>query len=131
MLPLTKYAIGVAVVVGVIILLTKWTVPQPTTGVNTEDLVPRLLGQSNEWFAQAEQDENPLLALLHLTIAASKLQTVGSVTSDSKLMTDNQFDIQAFKQKIKALEKTTVAEVNMHCGQLAFPTTEPLNTWFL
>jgi hypothetical protein len=83
------------------------------------DSVEILARQAARWAAAAQQDESPLIALLHANYAAGYLWALLDISTDKEIFDTIGLDISEFKRKIINIQDFATKRVSNICPQFA------------
>lgn len=73
--------------------------------------------QAARWAVAAEQDESPLISLLHANYAAGYLWALRDIATDDEIYNKSGIDITIFKNKIMNVQETATKKVSDVCPQ--------------
>ena len=114
-----KYALLVFFSLAGLLLLSRMPTMSATRGEKiTADQI-RLIGDDvKRLYYMSKQDQNPLLAVLHATIALSKLQTLKIIGPANRISKKLDLDVDALKEEILATHRQKIQEINTKCPSL-------------
>ena len=81
--------------------------------------VKTLLRQSARYTAAAEQDKNPLIALLHANYGTAYLWALRDVASDNDIKTIMNVDIHKYAKKVTDIQDKSSKKVSALCPNMA------------
>ena len=81
--------------------------------------VKTLLRQSARYTAAAEQDKNPLIALLHSNYGAAYLFALRDIASDNDIKAIMNVDIHKFAKKVTDIQDKSSKKVSATCPNMA------------
>lgn len=81
--------------------------------------VKTLLRQSARYTAAAEQDKNPLIALLHANYGAAYLFALRDIANDNDIKTIMNVDIHKFAKKVTDIQDMSSKKVSATCPNMA------------
>ena len=82
------------------------------------------ISQVKYWLYAAQQDSHPLLALLHATIASSKLQTVCLMISATEIQRLLKIDVGPMRESIIAVQQKAMTQMGIVCPALDLQSLE-------
>lgn len=104
------------IALALIILLVGWYL---TSGrrekKSKQDSVNTLLRQAARWSAAAQQDESPIIALLHANYGAGYLWALKDIASDDEIKFATGVDRIVFEGKITAIQDAATKKVTAAC----------------
>lgn len=114
-----KYALIVFVALVGLLILSKLPSLSASRGEKiTVDQI-RLIGDDVKRLSyMSKQDQNPLLALMHATIALSKLQTLKILGPAHRISKKLDMDVDALKEEILVTHRAKIQEINTKCPSL-------------
>lgn len=97
-----------------------------STNNNINDVITTLIRQSSRWSLAAEQDENPLVAVLHANYGAAYLWALKDITTSEKIKEATGVDLIKFENKIKEIQDKTTTKLAKLCPEYAGESDEYL-----
>ena len=77
--------------------------------------IKTLLRQCSRWAVAAEQDESPLISLLHANYAAGYLWALKDIATEEEIKSVSSVDIQEFEKKITDVQDKSTKAVTAVC----------------
>jgi len=115
-----KYALVIAGIILALIVLSKFTFKPRSAGPNA-DQCRKLVDESKHWHATAQQDSNIVMALVHITTALAKMNTLFGIVSPADAMRLTHVDVEMLKKKIQAYHNKVIAGFEEAAPHLALP----------
>ena len=84
---------------------------------NKTKIIQTLVRQAARWAVAAQQDESPLIALLHANYAAGYLWALRDIATDIEIHENTGLDMHLFKNKIIAVQEMATKKVSSICPQ--------------
>ena len=82
-----------------------------------DDNIKNLTRQAARWSLASQQDESPLISLLHANYGAGYLWALKDIASDKEIKNVTNIDILKFKQKITDAQDEATMKVTKACPQ--------------
>ena len=115
-----KYSLIVFAVILFLLVLSKLPGLSVSRGEKvTVDQIRAIGDEARRLFYISKQDQNPLLSLLHATIALSKLHTLKMVGPSHRISKKLDIDIDALKEEISSYHRKKIQEINTRCPTLS------------
>ena len=76
-----------------------------------------LVRQAARWSAASQQDESPLVALLHANYGAGYLWALKDIATDQEIHESTGIDVLEFKQSITDVQDEATKQVSKACPQ--------------
>lgn len=117
----TKYSLIIFAVLFVVVLMTKWSGPtKPKTGPSDPG-AEKFASDAKQYHFMAKQDQNPILSLLHLCVAATSLKNLTTVVPSDRIALQHNVDMMSMKSEFKTLQTEIVREINTVCPKMTIP----------
>lgn len=87
-----------------------------------------LVRQSARWSLAAEQDENPLIAVLHANYGAGYLWAIKDIATSEDVKKATGIDLKKFERKIVSIQDDTTKKMAKLCPKYAGDSDEFLST---
>ena len=115
-----KYGLIVFVIILSLLVLSKLPGLSVTRGEKVTIEQIRALGEeAKRLYYMAKQDQNPILSLMHATIALSKLHTLKIVGPIDRISKKVDINIDALKEEIVTFHRVKIQEINKKCPSLS------------
>lgn len=98
-------AAGVVVVIIVISIVSRISMSWTGSTPDTIDKASRILRAASQWSVTAEQDKNPVLALMHNTTAKTYVNALREMLPDAEIANALKVDAKDMLQKIEKMEQ--------------------------
>lgn len=85
---------------------------------NKNDVIKTLVRQAARWSLAAEQDENPMIAVLHANYGAGYLWALRDIATDDEIKDAANIDILKFRDKITNVQDESNKRIISMCPQL-------------
>lgn len=110
----TKYALITFTIILIIIMLSKFTGKTKKSNIIGSSSVNlrTVADKTNKYWNLAKQDQNPIISLIHVTLASGSLDTLTSFMSHDALEKDYSIDVMDMRKKMTKLNKEIMAEIN-------------------
>ena len=84
------------------------------------------------WYFSSQQDENPIIKLVHTTVAICKLASlVRASKGDANVLRDYNLDSQKLRSNLRDLQSSALTQINRDCPNFALPEGAVLDAdWF-
>ena len=105
------FSLGDAIFILVMMLLSRQT-PKIT---NRDRLIKQLVRQTARWSVASEQDESPLISLLHANYGVAYASIMRDVATDDEIKSIAGIDIIDFQQKISDIQDKATRKVADAC----------------
>ena len=105
------------------LLLSKIT---PLTSTSKNQTLKTLLRQSSRWSLAAQQDKNPLIAVLHANYGAAYLWALKDIATSQEIESATGIDTMKFEQKIKHIQDEKTKNMVKLCPEFSGKTDEYL-----
>jgi hypothetical protein len=79
--------------------------------------IETLVRQASRWSVAAQQDESPLIALLHANYGAGYLWAIKDIASDQEIHSVTGIDVIKFRDKIVNIQDNATQKVSKECPQ--------------
>ena len=86
---------------------------------NLNKILNNLIRQSARWSVAAEQDKNPMIAVLHANYGAAYLWAADSIATSSQIETATGINYLDFRKKIIDIQKMVTVKMASVCPQFA------------
>ncbi len=97
------------------------------TPVNkTTEHINTLIRQAARWSAAAQQDESPIIALLHANYGAGYLWALKDIASDKEIEDASGIDVLKFKKTITDVQDQSTQKVSNLCPEFVGDINEYL-----
>ena len=83
----------------------------------TTEHINTLIRQAARWSAAAQQDESPIIALLHANYGAGYLWALKDIASDKEIENASGIDVLKFKKTITDIQDESTKKVSKLCPQ--------------
>lgn len=90
-----------------------------TNNNNFYNNIQKLIRQSSRWAVAAEQDTNPLIAVLHANYGAGYLWAVKDIASNEDIKNATGIDMKTFENKIIDIQDTATKRMVKLCPDYA------------
>ena len=80
-----------------------------------KDHIQKLVRQAARWSVAAQQDESPIIALLHANYGAGYLWALLDIASDVEIYRSTGINIKKFTKKITDIQDQTTKRVSAVC----------------
>ena len=97
-------------------LIQKTNIPSNSSDRITK-IINTLIRQTSRWSAAAQQDDSPIIALLHANYGAGYLWALKDIASDQEITERTGLDIIKFKKKITDIQDAATRNVSKQCPQ--------------
>ena len=97
-------------------LIQKTNIPSNSSDRITK-IINTLIRQTSRWSAAAQQDDSPIIALLHANYGAGYLWALKDIASDQEITERTGLDIIKFKKKITDIQDAATRNVSKKCPQ--------------
>ena len=98
-------AAGVIVLIIVISIVSRISMSWTGSNPDTIDKAGRILRAASQWSVTAEQDKNPVLALMHNTAAKTYVNALREMLPDAEIASALKVDAKDMLQKIEKMEQ--------------------------
>ena len=121
----TKCTLGIFLIILILLVLTGNTGKGPTplqkpTPILTEHL-SKLARQAKHFYFLAKQDQNPLMSLVHLCMAVSKLDSLTNQATTDQIRLQYNIDVMKLSTELKELQQELTQEINQLAPKMALP----------
>lgn len=99
-------------------------VPPTNVPLSFATIVHTLYRQAARWAVASEQDENPIIALLHANYATGYLWALKDIVSTEEFYIITKTDFLSFEQKITAIQDKATQKVVIACRSV-IPVSDP------
>ena len=79
--------------------------------------IETLIRQASRWSVAAQQDESPIIALLHANYGAAYLWALKDIATDQEINENTGLDVIKFKQKIIDVQDAATRRVSRACPE--------------
>tara|TARA_B100000700_G_C14455009_1_gene583411 strand:- start:120 stop:491 length:372 start_codon:yes stop_codon:yes gene_type:complete len=79
--------------------------------------IETLIRQASRWSVAAQQDESPIIALLHANYGAGYLWALKDIATDQEIFENTGLDIIKFKKKIIDVQDAATKRVSRACPE--------------
>lgn len=119
----TKYALATFVVILLLLILTRWTGrdPKPTSTAENTDQLSKLARQAKQFYFLAKQDQNPLMSLVHLCMAVSKLDSLANLATTDQIRLKHDVDVMKLTNDCRELQDELTQEINQLAPKMKLP----------
>lgn len=83
------------------------------------NIIYKLSRQAARWAVAAQQDESPLIAILHANYAAGYLWALKDIASDSEIHKATGINLEDFENEIVKTQENATKKVIRNCPQFA------------
>lgn len=104
-------SLGVIIFISTMMVLSRQT-PKIT---NRERLIKQLVRQTSRWSVASEQDESPLISLLHANYGVAYASIMRDIATDDEIKSISGIDIRDFQQKISDIQDKATRKVSDAC----------------
>jgi len=94
--------------------------PSRAAGVGDQGM-KRVAEQARKYQFMAEQDQNPIMAMIHAVVARCKLQTLAMFVPTSEALDAFDIDVLEMQRKNQKLQEQLIAEINASSPKLCLP----------
>ena len=84
-----------------------------------EDNIQKLVRQTARWATAAQQDESPLIALLHSNYATGYLWALKDIATASEINKSAGIDMKRFEKHITDIQDTVTQKIVKKCPQFS------------
>lgn len=84
---------------------------------NIDNVIKTLVRQASRWSIASEQDESPLIALLHANYGAGYLWALKDISTDSQIKSTTGIDTKTFEKRITSIQDKATKRVSQICPQ--------------
>ena len=91
--------------------------PKSKKSCNKSQEINILIRQAARWSAAAEQDESPIIALLHANYGAGFLWALKDIATDQEIYNSSGIDVLKFKKTITDIQDQVTKRVTKACPQ--------------
>ena len=81
--------------------------------------IKKLMQQSAKWATTAQQDESPIIAVLHANYAAGYLWALKDIASPTEVHRDTGVDLKQFEEHIVNVQSMVTKRILKKCPELA------------
>lgn len=71
-----------------------------------------LLNAANRWALMAKQDQNPVMALMHICYAKAYVESLRQILKDEQIQQAHQTDMVEMSQRMDQIEQDTIRKLN-------------------
>jgi len=111
-----NYSIIILIVL-LLVLLPKKNNKKNKYNTNKVQDIKTLIRQASRWSIAAQQDESPLIALLHANYGAGYLWALKDIASDREIYEATGINVLKFKKKIIDIQDGATKKVSKMCPQ--------------
>jgi hypothetical protein len=115
----TKYAL--ATFAGLLLLIILTRVGNPSDTFILPDQLARLATQAKQLYFLAKQDQNPLMSLVHLCMAVSKMDSLAHIATTDQIRIKYNVDFVKLANDCKVLQRELTREINQLAPKMALP----------
>ena len=90
------------------------------------EYIKTLLRQTARWAVAAEQDENPMIAVLHANYAAGYLWALRDIATDAEILSASGVNILQLRYQITTVQDGATRKMAAVCPQYAQQTNQYL-----
>lgn len=106
----------------VVVVVSSWIFNYSSYQMNNNKndkkaIIHTLLRQSARWSVAADQDESPIIALLHANYGAAYLWALKDIASDTEIEESEDINILEFAKRITDIQDTATRKVSQLCPQ--------------
>jgi hypothetical protein len=102
-----------------ILLIILFFYSSQNLNTNNNKNIQKLLRQSARWAVAAEQDTNPLIAVLHANYGAGYLWALKDIANNEDIKNATGIDMKTFENKIINIQDTTTKRMAKLCPEYA------------
>jgi hypothetical protein len=84
---------------------------------NKSDMIKKLLRQSSRWSVAADQDELPMISLLHANYGAGYLWSLKEIATNEEIEKTTGIDLTKFEKEITTIQDKATRKVYLACPQ--------------
>ena len=85
--------------------------------MNKTDIIKKLLRQASRWSVAAEQDELPMVAVLHANYGAAYLWSLKDIATVNEIEEITGIDMMKFENEITRIQDESTRKVYVACPQ--------------
>lgn len=119
-----SYVLGVAL----LLKLLQYFFTKKHYRISLSDRIAILVRQASRWSLASEQDESPIIALLHANYGAGYLWALEDIASDEEIKRATGINFNEFKTKIINIQDKATKKVTMLCPNFSEDLDEYLIT---
>ncbi len=86
---------------------------------NKKEIINTLVRQSARWATAAEQDQSPMIAVLHANYAAGYLWALRDIATDTEIEKAAGIDVLKFRNDINKIHDSTTRRLSELCAEFA------------
>ncbi len=88
-----------------------------------ENTIKTLVRQASRWSTAADQDQSPLIAVLHANYGAGYLWALKDIANDEDIVEATGIDVLKFRDEIVAVQDRVTKRMTKLCPEFAPPRT--------
>ncbi len=112
-----KYMIKLLIIIGILLLSILFKKIINSDENQLSKIINTLIRQAARWSAAAQQDESPIIALLHANYGAGYLWALKDIASDQEIEKSTGINVLTFKKKIINIQDEATKKVSRMCPQ--------------
>jgi hypothetical protein len=111
------------IVVIIILILLYWSYSKSSASKGLNNIIHILTRQASRWSTAAEQDTNPLIAVLHANYGAGYLWALQDIATDQEIYDATNINFKEFTAAITNVQDKVTKKLASICPNYAPPLT--------